>query len=96
MIPSDRYHLQYCVNRLVYFFQGSTVQREASEKEKTKEFPTFKDNDFVKDNAKIYMGKDAREEFLAILKRDVEVGDLPSVFMHVVHFICSRIHHNVL
>lgn len=49
------------------------MQREASEKEKNKEFPTFKDNDFVKDNVKIYMDNEAREEFLQKLKRDVEV-----------------------
>lgn len=55
-----------------YDLKGSTVQREASEKEKTKEFPTFKDNDFVKDNVKIYIDKEARDDFLSILKRDVE------------------------
>ncbi|XP_039265956.1 phosphatidylinositol 5-phosphate 4-kinase type-2 alpha-like [Styela clava] len=55
-----------------YDLKGSTVQREASEKEKTKEFPTFKDNDFVKDNVKIYMDQEARESFLTMLKRDVE------------------------
>jgi len=53
--------------------QGSTIQREASVKEKMKEFPTFKDNDFVKDNVKIYLDMDNRTEFLHKLKNDVDV-----------------------
>jgi len=56
------------------FLQGSTVQREASPKEKKKEFPTFKDNDFVKDNVKIYLNEEDREEFLSKLKSDVDVS----------------------
>ncbi|XP_070565238.1 phosphatidylinositol 5-phosphate 4-kinase type-2 alpha-like isoform X2 [Ptychodera flava] len=52
--------------------KGSTVDRQASDKEKAKEFPTFKDNDFVKENHKIYIGSENKEEFLAQLKRDVE------------------------
>ena len=53
--------------------QGSTVQREASDKEKKKVFPTFKDNDFVKDNVKIHLALAERDSFLSILKRDIEV-----------------------
>ncbi|XP_078483278.1 phosphatidylinositol 5-phosphate 4-kinase type-2 alpha isoform X2 [Ciona intestinalis] len=55
-----------------YDLKGSTVQREASDKEKKKVLPTFKDNDFVKDNVKIYLDTDDRGEFLAKLKSDVE------------------------
>nr|CAB3264890.1 phosphatidylinositol 5-phosphate 4-kinase type-2 alpha [Phallusia mammillata] len=55
-----------------YDLKGSTVQREASDKEKKKVFPTFKDNDFVKDNMKIYLDTEHRESFLAKLKTDVE------------------------
>ena len=49
------------------------MQREASPKEKKKEFPTFKDNDFVKDNIKIYLNEDQRQDFLTKLKADVDV-----------------------
>ncbi|CAK8681996.1 unnamed protein product [Clavelina lepadiformis] len=55
-----------------YDLKGSTVQREASNKEKKKEFPTFKDNDFVKDNVKIYLDGESREDFLSKLKSDIE------------------------
>uniref|UniRef100_H2ZPR5 PIPK domain-containing protein n=1 Tax=Ciona savignyi TaxID=51511 RepID=H2ZPR5_CIOSA len=55
-----------------YDLKGSTVQREASDKEKKKVLPTFKDNDFVKDNVKIYLDIDTRSDFLAKLKSDVE------------------------
>lgn len=33
--------------------KGSTVDREASEKELEKELPTYKDNDFVKQKLKV-------------------------------------------
>lgn len=33
-------------------FLGSTVDREASEKEREKELPTLKDNDFVNEQMK--------------------------------------------
>ena len=54
--------------------QGSTVQREASEKEKSKELPTFKDNDFVAEGSKIYVGDAHKAELMEILRRDVEVS----------------------
>ena len=38
-----------------------------------KDLPTFKDNDFTKDNKKLIVGGEAREEFLNRLKRDVDV-----------------------
>lgn len=66
-----------CVTFLSHFsasLQGSTHQREASNKEKKKVLPTFKDNDFVKDNVKIYLHAENRAEFLAKLKNDVDVS----------------------
>jgi 1-phosphatidylinositol-5-phosphate 4-kinase len=50
------------------------VQREASEKEKSKELPTFKDNDFVAEGNKISIGDSYKTELMEILRRDVEVG----------------------
>uniref|UniRef100_A0A8C9TXC1 Phosphatidylinositol 5-phosphate 4-kinase type-2 alpha n=1 Tax=Scleropages formosus TaxID=113540 RepID=A0A8C9TXC1_SCLFO len=53
-------------------FRGSTVAREASDKEKTKELPTYKDNDFINDGQKIYIDEDNKKMFLDKLKKDVE------------------------
>lgn len=53
--------------------KGSTVDREASDKEREKDLPTLKDNDFVKEGMKIYIGDDAKEKLLETLTADVEV-----------------------
>lgn len=52
--------------------KGSTVDREASDKEREKDLPTLKDNDFVKEGMKIYIGDDAKEKLLETLTADVE------------------------
>ncbi|XP_026797053.1 phosphatidylinositol 5-phosphate 4-kinase type-2 alpha isoform X2 [Pangasianodon hypophthalmus] len=55
-----------------YDLKGSTVSREASDKEKTKELPTYKDNDFINDGQKIYIDEENKKMFLEKLKNDVE------------------------
>lgn len=55
-----------------YDLKGSTVQRQASEKEKTKELPTLKDNDFLEDNDKLMMPADAKEQLMSLLKGDTD------------------------
>lgn len=55
-----------------YDLKGSTVQRDASDKEKRKDLPTFKDNDFVKANIKLHLDPISRKDFLEKLKKDVE------------------------
>lgn len=55
-----------------YDLKGSTVDRQASTKEKTKENPTFKDNDFTKDNAKLRIGDEVKKDLLQRVKDDVE------------------------
>ncbi|KAA8594517.1 hypothetical protein FQN60_011652 [Etheostoma spectabile] len=55
-----------------YDLKGSTVSREASDKEKAKELPTFKDNDFLNEGQKLQIGDDNKKDFLEKLKRDVE------------------------
>uniref|UniRef100_A0A671TLD4 1-phosphatidylinositol-5-phosphate 4-kinase n=1 Tax=Sparus aurata TaxID=8175 RepID=A0A671TLD4_SPAAU len=57
-----------------YDLKGSTVSREASDKEKAKELPTFKDNDFLNEGHKLQIGDDNKKYFLEKLKRDVEVS----------------------
>ncbi|XP_078394395.1 phosphatidylinositol 5-phosphate 4-kinase type-2 alpha [Cetorhinus maximus] len=55
-----------------YDLKGSTVAREASDKEKAKELPTYKDNDFINDGQKICINEDNKKMFLEKLKKDVE------------------------
>ncbi|NXP71810.1 PI42A kinase, partial [Ramphastos sulfuratus] len=55
-----------------YDLKGSTVAREASDKEKAKELPTFKDNDFINDGQKIHIDENDKKMFLEKLKKDVE------------------------
>uniref|UniRef100_A0A8D3DW04 Phosphatidylinositol 5-phosphate 4-kinase type-2 alpha n=1 Tax=Scophthalmus maximus TaxID=52904 RepID=A0A8D3DW04_SCOMX len=56
-----------------YDLKGSTVAREASDKEKAKELPTYKDNDFINDGQKIYIDGENKKMFLEKLRKDVEV-----------------------
>ncbi|GAB1285998.1 Phosphatidylinositol 5-phosphate 4-kinase type-2 alpha [Apodemus speciosus] len=55
-----------------YDLKGSTVAREASDKEKAKELPTLKDNDFINEGQKIYIDDNNKKIFLEKLKKDVE------------------------
>ena len=55
-----------------YDLKGSTVDREASDKEKQKKEPTLKDMDFLNDGAKIKIGEEARGKLLETLTADVE------------------------
>lgn len=55
-----------------YDLKGSTVARQASEKEKSKELPTLKDNDFLEDNHKLWIPTDVKKQLLDILKNDTD------------------------
>ncbi|CAG5128818.1 unnamed protein product [Candidula unifasciata] len=55
-----------------YDLKGSTVDRSASDKERLKELPTFKDNDFLNDGAKIFIGPEQRKKLLDTLQSDVD------------------------
>uniref|UniRef100_A0A915CZG7 PIPK domain-containing protein n=1 Tax=Ditylenchus dipsaci TaxID=166011 RepID=A0A915CZG7_9BILA len=55
-----------------YDLKGSTIQRQASEKEKSKELPTLKDNDFREDNYKLVLPVEAKKQILELLKKDTE------------------------
>ncbi|XP_008194796.1 phosphatidylinositol 5-phosphate 4-kinase type-2 alpha [Tribolium castaneum] len=52
--------------------KGSTVDREASEKEREKDLPTLKDNDFVNEQMKVYIGEEAKQKLMDTLTADVE------------------------
>lgn len=51
--------------------KGSTVDREASDKELDKTLPTFKDNDFIKQGRKISIGNVAKQKLNETLSADV-------------------------
>ncbi|XP_023334787.1 phosphatidylinositol 5-phosphate 4-kinase type-2 alpha isoform X2 [Eurytemora carolleeae] len=55
-----------------YDLKGSTVDREASDKEKAKDCPTFKDNDFLNDGIKISIGDEAKDKLMDTLSADVD------------------------
>ena len=55
-----------------YDLKGSTVDREASQKEREKNHPTFKDNDFLNDGVKICIGEEAKAKLIETLAADVE------------------------
>ena len=50
-----------------YDLKGSTVDREASQKEREKDEPTYKDNDFLHDKCKIHIGEDAKTKLMDTL-----------------------------
>jgi len=55
-----------------YDLKGSTVDREATVKEKGKILPTLKDNDFLADGLKICIGEEGKEALLETLRADVD------------------------
>ncbi|XP_066918785.1 phosphatidylinositol 5-phosphate 4-kinase type-2 alpha-like isoform X2 [Clytia hemisphaerica] len=54
-----------------YDLKGSRIDREAKDSEKDKESVTFKDNDFTKENARIFIGAEQKEKFKDRLTKDV-------------------------
>jgi 1-phosphatidylinositol-5-phosphate 4-kinase len=53
-----------------YDLKGSTVDREASEKDKGRDVPVFKDNDFTRDGIRIYVNSEWKHRFLEMLEAD--------------------------
>lgn len=52
------------------------LSRVASLPIQGKDLPTLKDMDFLNKNERVYVGEEAKREFLEKLKRDVEVGGI--------------------
>ncbi|CAD6198251.1 unnamed protein product [Caenorhabditis auriculariae] len=50
--------------------KGSTVSRAASDKEKAKDLPTYKDNDFLEQNCKLHLPAEAKQQLLEMLASD--------------------------
>lgn len=56
-----------------YDLKGSTVQRQASEKERSKDPPMLKDKDFLSDEKyKLIVSAQAKDQLLGMLKNDTE------------------------
>ncbi|CAB1336677.1 unnamed protein product [Coregonus sp. 'balchen'] len=55
-----------------YDLKGSLVSREASDKERVKELPTYKDMDFRNNMQKVYVSEEQKERVMEKLNRDVE------------------------
>ncbi|XP_035244489.1 phosphatidylinositol 5-phosphate 4-kinase type-2 gamma-like isoform X1 [Anguilla anguilla] len=55
-----------------YDLKGSLVSREASDKEKVKELPTYKDVDFRNNLQKVYVSEEEKDRVMEKLSRDVE------------------------
>lgn len=58
----------------IIIFQGSTVARQASDKERAKGLPTYKDNDFLNDARLIQVGEEKRKKLMEMIQADTEVG----------------------
>lgn len=63
--------MQYIYRK--FDLKGSTVDREASEKELEKHLPTYKDNDFMKQKIRIEIGEAAKTKLMDVLTNDVEL-----------------------
>ncbi|PAA91900.1 hypothetical protein BOX15_Mlig022740g1 [Macrostomum lignano] len=55
-----------------YDLKGSTIDREASEKERSKELPTYKDVDFINTKERISIGESQKHRLLLTLRADVD------------------------
>lgn len=53
-----------------YDLKGSNTDREASEEERGKDLPCFKDNDFIRDGVKLYLESDNYEKLFKTLDAD--------------------------
>ncbi|KAL7674365.1 hypothetical protein ACOME3_000646 [Neoechinorhynchus agilis] len=56
----------------IYDIKGSTVDRFANSRERLREPPEYKDNDFVNAGRCLYIGETAKQNLLETLKRDTE------------------------
>lgn len=68
------FHTHFFFGARKYDLKGSTVDREASEKELEKRLPTLKDNDFIKQGVKININDEAKNKLLDSLNADVNVS----------------------
>lgn len=73
--------------------KGSTVDREASDKELEKHLPTLKDNDFIKQKIRICIGEEPKRTLFEILNADINVSSfcLPPAYFKLGFFVFTLI-----
>lgn len=67
--------------------QGSVVDRLASEKEKAKDLPTYKDKDFIGEGRILCVGSDRRQKLLSVFQADTEVTNKQNLSV-IVQILC--------
>jgi len=67
------FHASLVVLIILYYVQGSTVEREASQEERDKVSPTLKDVDFINIGASLYIDENDRTKLMSTLASDAEV-----------------------
>ena len=60
------------------------MSRQASDKERAKDLPTYKDNDFLNDRVIIHIAPEPKHDILEMLQGDVNVSTT-----HQMWFLCS-------
>ena len=60
----------------------------------SKEFPTFKDNDFTRDNVKLYVGEEKKADIIQKIKNDIKVsfGVVLPAFLIPLPVLCYFFH----
>lgn len=69
-----RYVLNFLFGYRKFDLKGSTVDREASDKDLEKNLPTLKDNDFIKQRIRVAVGEPAKVKLMEMLNADVMVS----------------------
>lgn len=80
-IYNDICFVVFCYLNRKFDLKGSTVDREASEKELEKHLPTYKDNDFIKQKVKLEIGEEPKKKLLDTLGNDIDVS--------ILHIMCQ-------
>ena len=63
------------------------MARQASEKERAKDLPTYKDNDFLNDGQVISVGPEKREMLMKIIQADTEVSWSICLFLSLLQVV---------
>lgn len=74
-----------CLFNRILFTQLCSLTSTPPPSPQTKELPTYKDNDFINDGQKIYIGEENKKMFLEKLKNDVEVCKLFTKILSMTH-----------
>ena len=77
LVQGSTLALFFCISLvtlvIMLCMQGSTVEREASQKEHAKHSPTLKDVDFINSGAALYIGENDKTKLMSTLTSDTQV-----------------------